>query len=734
MTRHSDTIRDGLGRPISGAEVYVYNAVGTLDTLTDDAALPLANPVISDEFGDFYFNATDGEKLLEFHYAGELRFKENIWVGIPPKGDPGANVMAIGLFAIAATLSIPLGTDVVRTAGHTITGAGIADYVYDAAVDAAYVAAHPQTSFRSLNARGFKLRDGPLSLELFGGGATKTAAQNDAAMQGLAAFVNAAGGGEIVLQPVTYTIGAQTFGAARPSGQFTNYTGAPDLLLEFVNCTKAIIIRGNGAKFKLAAGLKYGAFDAAGVAVATTPPYFGPTLTSYYVNVIGLTGCSGPFECKNLEIDGSSNAAVLGGQWGDTGWQLGGEGIKLSDHTGTVLIDGVNCHHHTSDGLEINGVAVSAAAYGEGIIIRRSKFNYNGRLGAAIVGGRGIDFEDCQFNWNANTSVTGSAISSAPASGVDIEAEGGKINRDIRFKRCEYVGNQNTQIVADSGPSSDITCDDSRFVSTVAGGTAVWPNKPRMRFNRCLVAGTVVTPYRDLLIPNDTVGWEDCLFSISNEHSPTGTVGAINNLSFDVPTATGLLFVRCRFDFNKPVPATATNFSTDHPRYVDCCFTARDGYPAWNGRFVGKTEFIETGAGSIQYMPGGLVAPFLSKFNAGYAEDSFAYTTGGVRTIYPANFSRHENKPVYFGSAVYDPPSLAAGAKTGIQTIVGGTLAGVALGDRVDTVSFSLDLAGARVFAWVSAANTVSFYFINENGANPLDLGSGTVRVKVIAA
>lgn len=80
------------------------------------------------------------------------------------------------------------------------------------------------------------------------------------------------------------------------------------------------------------------------------------------------------------------------------------------------------------------------------------------------------------------------------------------------------------------------------------------------------------------------------------------------------------------------------------------------------------------------------------------------------------------------GAATYDPPSLAAGAKTSIQTM---TVNGAAVGDFVEAVTFSSDLAGARIAAWVSATNTVSFYFVNENGGNPLDLASGTIRVKL---
>lgn len=73
------------------------------------------------------------------------------------KGDPGGNVDTIGLFADAPGLSIAAGTDAVRTSGHSAVEYGAALYVYDAAVDAAYVSANPLTSFREIGGRGFRL-------------------------------------------------------------------------------------------------------------------------------------------------------------------------------------------------------------------------------------------------------------------------------------------------------------------------------------------------------------------------------------------------------------------------------------------------------------------------------------------------------------------------------------------------------------------------------------------------
>lgn len=77
------------------------------------------------------------------------------------------------------------------------------------------------------------------------------------------------------------------------------------------------------------------------------------------------------------------------------------------------------------------------------------------------------------------------------------------------------------------------------------------------------------------------------------------------------------------------------------------------------------------------------------------------------------------------GSATYDPASLADGA--GATTTV--TVTGAALGDFA-LASFSLDLQGITLTAYVSAPDTVSVRFQNESGGT-LDLGSGTLRARV---
>lgn len=77
-------------------------------------------------------------------------------------------------------------------------------------------------------------------------------------------------------------------------------------------------------------------------------------------------------------------------------------------------------------------------------------------------------------------------------------------------------------------------------------------------------------------------------------------------------------------------------------------------------------------------------------------------------------------------SKTYDPPSLAAGAQQSTTVPV----AGATLGNMV-VCSFSVPLSGTRMWAEVTAANTVTVYHRNDTSA-VVDVPSGTLAVKVI--
>lgn len=128
---------------------------------------------------------------------------------------------------------------------------------------------------------------------------------------------------------------------------------------------------------------------------------------------------------------------------------------------------------------------------------------------------------------------------------------------------------------------------------------------------------------------------------------------------------------------------------------------------------ISCTNGIETNAAASRFVQPCYISAFV-RGNSGARMSVVA--TGNLTTV--------DLVPIA-GMATYDPPSLADGA--GTTTTV--TATGAALGDFA-SATFSLDLQGITLSAWVSAANTVSVRFQNESGG-VLDLGSGTLRVRV---
>jgi hypothetical protein len=127
-------------------------------------------------------------------------------------------------------------------------------------------------------------------------------------------------------------------------------------------------------------------------------------------------------------------------------------------------------------------------------------------------------------------------------------------------------------------------------------------------------------------------------------------------------------------------------------------------------------------------------APFS---NPAVENQSFANSAGNLGTLVAAL----QNVVKYLGllsnainaafpapltsSATYNPPNIVSGSS--ISTTV--TVAGAALGNYV-TASFSLDLQGLTLSAYVSAPNTVTVIFANNTGG-AIDLASGTLTVWV---
>ena len=404
-------------------------------------------------------------------------------------------------------------------------------------------------------------------------GAKGDGATNDTlAFRRLARAVEAHGGGTIVLRPRTYLIGMQ-------EGAFGPYAFLPIAGLQLSGCHRPVTIRGNGARLKCPAGLRYGTFDPhTGQRFDHPMPFTEPGYTATpYDYMVAVRECSGPVTITGLELDGSVETLMIGGTWGDTGWQIAAVGLFLADNSGGETVIDVHAHHHAQDGMMLRG---TTRAPGEPRrTFARVRCEFNGRQGCSLIGGSGYDFSDCRFAETATGNVQ-----SAPAAGFDIEQEGAPI-RDIRFRRCEFSGNGGVGMVADSGDTADVRFDACRFVGTA--NWAAWPRKPLFRFTRCAFVGPIVNCWVDA-DPARATQFVGCTFTDTAVRPRTGKPpdkGPIANLN----EGRNVLFRDCRFTVTH---GWSLPWSV-HAIYENCTMRQVGGTPGYpRGTYRGTTTIV----------------------------------------------------------------------------------------------------------------------------------------------
>jgi len=403
-------------------------------------------------------------------------------------------------------------------------------------------------------------------------GAKGDGVTNDArAFAALSAEVNRRGGGTIALrQGRTYIIGAQHRGG--------DYGWTPEPVLELKQLSRPLVILGNGARLRCTPGLRYGAFDTdTGAPVhRESPSRKLAEVATPYRAMIAISGCSAPVEVRDIELDGNVGALRIGGQFGDTGWQVPAVGLVLEENTAPETVANVTSHHHAQDGAMIIGAAQRVGRGRVSRLVCRS----NGRQGLSITAGHSYDFTDCEFSRSGR-----GIIRSAPGAGVDIEAERRPI-RDLAFTRCKFVDNTGCGMVADSGDTANVRFADCLFVGTTSW--SAWPDKPGFAFHGCTFVGAVVHPF-----PSDdatqATQFVDCRFTDDPKLSPTGKVYVGNGPIVNMAVSDHILFDRCDFSL---VDAGLLPWSW-RAIYRDCTMRQRSpkkGTP--KGRYLGRSTII----------------------------------------------------------------------------------------------------------------------------------------------
>lgn len=246
-------------------------------------------------------------------------------------------------------------------------------------------------------------------------------------------------------------------------------------------------INGNGATIKIINGVEFGMFNN----VNFTP----------YNNIINVTACKN-IKITNLNIDGNKQGAVIGGKYGDHGWQIPCYGIRLISAKKAVL-ENINVKNMLLDGLYI-GKLVGADQSKDDITLQNVHSTYNGRQAFSVCGVRGLTAINCSFNYTGQNGLM-----SAPSAGIDFENELGSLS-DLTFINCEVRGNVGHDLHI-FNLQSDFDIRNVNFYSStiVAEGKTAYPfgtydpneNKSAaisfnisidFRFHDCLIGGKVM--------------------------------------------------------------------------------------------------------------------------------------------------------------------------------------------------------------------------------------------------
>lgn len=678
MTRYADQITDQHGTALSGAKVYVYDQNESLATLAEDGGGALANPVTSDQYGNFHFNAADGLYSLAYHYGGKQILRDEavqIGVGLPlPDAilDQFALPNSGNLYNYTRTGTAPTTEPIQVVLDRTPFFPEMRGY------DAAFLAdGHGQAAFDRMNA--------------------------DIAADGKGALVSLEKGKQ-------YIAGKQTpglNGLYQGEGSMITATGVPFLIVE-----------GNGATLKFKNGLKFGGFNpTTGLpqdSVGGDPTKLANVGYAVMAENVDF------FVVRNLSIDCNSTGLVLGGLFGDaSGRQCIHYGVAAYA-CGNTLWDAIEVENSGLDGFLYAWAGLTTADPAKPFLMQRCKSKRSARNNISIVGGNSITLVNSDFERPGDAPNTASgAFGSNPKSSCDIEAES-SIIRNVLILNPRHTIN-------DLGHNSLDTVGDVRHVTVIGGllGGGTYTPNAHVKFKNVQIYNGIGQFFAGSTNPLENTLFEDCLITDQVYSPATTLVRPVVNGSASSGTASSMAkAIRCQFTitggqagFNfLDVRDSEVYVATGTPNLASGSLVAN----ITSAKFA-RTDFYDR-AGTAA----GTAAPASPYYVDGVNMADMAATqiiAGGGNKLrwgsaagYTGLYSWRQ------GSATWDPASIAAGASATTDVSV----TGAALGDQA-FASFSLALGGLILTSAVQSANTIRVTLSNPTGG-AIDLASGTVR------
>lgn len=493
------------GRPLYNASIYV----GIVDTdpeqpinqkpvtlrQEDGTEIPAAQPILTSSGGVPIYNGGAVTILVDGSYSVKVLdnqgnqeyYSPDVTKGIPVTEEALPELLPIytdivykasGGNSSVENMVNDFNLDPLAYAVGTILKTGGTSWRYEDSTGPITI-----ENFRALNA--YSIRD----FGALGGGVDDT----DAFFAASAAITQA-GGGTLFFPLDEYTVGRQTVNPTpSPTEQYYQSAGYP---LEFTGCD-GLILEFNGSTIKTPDGQYFGAFD----------PLTGGTVPSGGVDVAfraSILTIIEMVECKNITIsngtlDGNTQSVILGGFWGDSGYQLDHTGIRFRDCSNFV-VSSMESINFGMDGLTVIARQLGDNRHDHQGTIQSCTFDGNGRQGCSWIGGENLVFESVKF-----TRTARGTIPNTPGAGLDIEDNGNGCNSGT-FTNCLFADNGGAELLAFSNPRN------MNFKGcTVAGdGRGIWwdsvTDDATCVFDGCFI-------YANIVFPGKRTTFTNCQFS-----------------------------------------------------------------------------------------------------------------------------------------------------------------------------------------------------------------------------
>ena len=180
-----------------------------------------------------------------------------------------------------------------------------------------------------------------------------------------------------------------------------------------------LIIDLNNCTFIKKKGLRFGSFNPLTGEKHPSSGYFiNPaynTSSPTFIRAIDLKS----FTLRNGTILGSRKDDIIGGTWGDTGWQTQNSGLWTTNIREEIILENLIVKDFNLDGLYVNGLGSDKYIR---TYLNNIKVDNCGRQGITLAGGRNMLLDNVTIT-NIGVLSEGIIVASNPKSGIDVENE-----------------------------------------------------------------------------------------------------------------------------------------------------------------------------------------------------------------------------------------------------------------------------------------------------------------------